>query len=313
MSNEEKIREKVTGETAVERRFRMQPDSPVGNKNTLATMLRDPGIMKSMSEGISKLIPIEKLIKMGIIAAQRTPKLLQCTQNSIIFSLMTSGQLGLDCSGILGQAYLIPYKNQATFIIGYKGLVTLAYRSGQVRSISTDVVFQDEPFTFKRGTKTVLEHIPNYRIERDYSLKGIGEIECVYCIVELTNGSQHIEVMGVGAIEKIRKSSRNGDGDIWTIYWCEQAKKTVYRRCSKWIPLSIDYHDEHADAYVNAISVDNSQFEDADYVDIEPPEFESSPPITEAKKPKVDKVKEPEAPEEPPAESLFIRRQRIAF
>ena len=65
------------------------------------------------------------------VALARTPKLLECDQVSVFDALTTCAQLGLSPSGRLGSAYLIPFNGKCTLVIGYKGFVDLAYRSGE--------------------------------------------------------------------------------------------------------------------------------------------------------------------------------------
>jgi recombinational DNA repair protein RecT len=135
--------------------------------------------------------------------------------------------MGLEPDG--RNAYLVPYGNECTLIPGYMGLVQLAYRSGEIASIHADVFCEGETFTESMGEVTA--HV----IDRS---KPRGRPLGAYCIVKFTSGAVKHEVMGVGEIEAIRKRSKAGSKGPWVDYWAEMAKKTVFKRASKWLPIS---------------------------------------------------------------------------
>ena len=194
---------------------------------------------------LPKLLNSDRFIRIALTEIQRTPKLLKCTQVSLLGALMECAQLGLE-PGVLGQAYLIPYKQTATLIVGYKGLINLARRSGQVSSISAHVAHEKDEFDFGFGDSPFIKHKPTQEADP-------GKIIAVYGVAILTDGSKHLEVMWIRQVEAIRKRSRAGNDGPWVTDYEEMARKTVIRRICKYLPLSVELQravvlDEQADA-----------------------------------------------------------------
>src|SRR5439155_26690003 len=87
------------------------------------------------------------------------PKLVECNPYGIVGGLRLGAQLGLSFVP-LGHFYLVPFKGEAVFILGYKGMVELAYRSGRVKRIEVNVVRDGDDFSFRHGTRAVLDWTP---------------------------------------------------------------------------------------------------------------------------------------------------------
>lgn len=192
----------------------------------------------SMAMVVPKHVTPERLIKLALVAASRNPTLLQCAPTSIVQGVMTAAQLGLDCGGVLGSAYLVPYKNnktgkyEAQLIVGYRGLVDLARRSGEIESIEAHVVHQEDTFEVAFGLEPVLLHRPNLTGEDP------GPLVLVYAIARLKGGGRQVEVMTRAEIDRIRNRSRAGNSGPWVTDYEEMARKTVVRRLCKYLPLS---------------------------------------------------------------------------
>lgn len=175
----------------------------------------------------------ERMLKLVLVAVNRTPKLLKCTQESVIESVMRSAELGLDCSGTLGEAYLVPYGNTCQFIPGYKGLVKLARQSGELSRIEAEVVHEHDDFDYQKGSDFKLVFRPNFRGDR-------GEPIGAYALIEFKDGGMQSDFMTVAEIEAVRQKSPGRNSGPWKDHWDEMARKTVWRRLSKWAPLSYD-------------------------------------------------------------------------
>ena len=125
-------------------------------------------LIKVMEPEIKKALPSvitpERFTRMVLSALSSNPKLAVCTPQSFLGAMMTAAQLGLEPNTPLGQAYLIPYKNKGTdevqFQIGYKGLLDLAYRSGQVSTVQAHTVYENDQFDYQYGLDPKLEHVP---------------------------------------------------------------------------------------------------------------------------------------------------------
>lgn len=214
---------------------RYEPSAPVKSAKTLKDLLSRPDVQNSIMEIIPKHLTPERLIKTVLMAASRQPKLLDCTGASLLKCAMTSAELGLDCSGTLGRAYLVPYSREATFIVGYLGLADLARRSGEIESLDAQVVYKQDKFTLTRGLETIFIH------EEDlFGDKLDADIVGAYFVAKFKDGGHHIEWMTRKQIDAIRSRSKAGNNGPWVTDYAAMCRKTVLRRGVKFCPLSIE-------------------------------------------------------------------------
>ena len=182
---------------------------------------------------LPKHVSPDRFTRVALTIYNKTPKLKECTPQSLLACLMDCSSLGLEPDG--RKAHLIPYGNQCTLIIDYKGLVELARRSGDIGDIHADVVYEKDFFDFQFGNDSRLVHKP--------VLVGGGKPVAAYSYVRLKDGTPSFEVMPVEAIEAIRGRSKASKSGPWVTDWAEMAKKTVFRRHSKWLPLSSEFQE----------------------------------------------------------------------
>ncbi len=207
----------------------------VGSKNNLKHLMGQA--KSSIADIIPKHITAERVLKMSLVAASKTPKLMECTKDSFLKSVMTASECGLDFSGTTGQGYLVPYyskklgAHECQFIAGYRGLMDMARRSGKVTRLESRVVYKNDKFKFSYGINQTIEHTPCMTGDR-------GEIICVYAIAQLSDGSIQSEVMPIEDVEEIRTRSKAKDSGPWKTDYSEMARKTVLRRLCKYIPSS---------------------------------------------------------------------------
>lgn len=129
-----------------------------------------PDMVKVMMPEIKKALPTvltpERFTRIALSALNNTPALQKCTPMSFLAALMNAAQLGLEPNTPLGQAYLIPYKNKGVlecqFQIGYKGLIDLAYRNGQMQTIQAQAVYENDEFSYEYGLEPKLFHRPAF-------------------------------------------------------------------------------------------------------------------------------------------------------
>lgn len=183
---------------------------------------------------LPKHVSVDRFCKSVVMACLKTPALLTCDRTSLFQAVSQACQLGLDPSGTLGSAYIIPYGNTATLVPGYRGLIDLARRSGQILSIEAHVVRDADHFEYELGLDPKLKHVPNLDLEEP------GKLRFVYAVAKLKDGGVQCEVMSKAEIEKIRKGSRAGKSGPWQDHYDEMAKKTVTRRLIKWLPISTE-------------------------------------------------------------------------
>lgn len=114
--------------------------------------------LPAFTQILPRQLTAERLMRTVLVACERTPKLLECTQQSIVASATTAAVLGLEVDGVTGQGFLIPYKQAAQFQIGYKGYPTIAARSGL--SINAAAVREGDEFDYELGTDGFVHHKP---------------------------------------------------------------------------------------------------------------------------------------------------------
>jgi recombination protein RecT len=110
------------------------------------------------AEVLGKTMPVERLMRTIMISVERLPKLLDCDRQSIFNAAMSAACLGLEVDGVTGQAYLIPFKGKAQLVIGYKGINTMAARSGI--TITGAVVRDGDQFDYELGSDAFVKHVP---------------------------------------------------------------------------------------------------------------------------------------------------------
>lgn len=227
-----------------------------------------------MAAAASNAISKERMYQLIVSTINRNPKLAECTPETVLSCFMRCTTLGLEPSDVdgLGRAYILPFYNkkkrhmEATFLMGYKGMIDLARRSGQIRDISARAVYEGDTFEFEYGLNETLRHIP-----------GSGEklpdkLTHVYCVVHFTDGGHYIDVMTRSEIEERRKRSQAGNSGPWVSDYEAMAKKTVIRRAAPYLPLSTQA--------VKAVASDDS---DGGYLDmfVSTPIMETVEPVQE--------------------------------
>lgn len=202
--------------------------------------------IKNMEGEIAKALPSvitpERFTRMTLTAVRTTPGLADCDKMSFLAAMMSAAQLGLEPNTPLGQAYILPFKNnkkgitEVQFQIGYKGLIDLAYRSGEVELVQAQCVYENDTFECEYGIEPKLKHIP---ADRDR-----GELVKVYAMFRTKSGGYGFEVMSVDDIRKHASKYSKAYGSQyspWKTSFEEMAKKTVLKRVLKYAPLKSDF------------------------------------------------------------------------
>ena len=202
------------------------------------------GYVKKMEKEIAKALPSvmtpERFTRIVLSAISANPKLGSCTPESFLGAMMTSAQLGLEVNTPLGQAYVLPYRNkdtlEAQFQLGYKGLIDLAYRSGEVEIIQAQIVYEKDEFEYEYGLEPKLKHIP--------ASSDRGEAVKVYAMFKTKSGGFGFDVMSMDDVKAhAAKYSKAYSSSFspWKTNFEEMAKKTVLKRVLKYAPLKSDF------------------------------------------------------------------------
>lgn len=194
----------------------------------------------SLKQVLPKHMTPERMVKLTLVAASRTPKLLQCSPQSILQALMDAGELGLEPNTALGHAYLVPYWNkrmncyEAKFIAGYRGLCDLALRSSRVLAIDARAVYEKDTFKCTYGLREKLIHEPTLAGDR-------GDFFCAYAIARMANGHPKFVVLSRADVERIRSRSQSKDDGPWRDDYEAMAMKSAIRNLSKTLPMSHEF------------------------------------------------------------------------
>lgn len=184
----------------------------------------------------------ERLTRICLTTIRTNPKLLQCDIASLMASVVQCATLGLE-PGLLGHAYILPYKSkdkgmQAQLIIGFKGMIDLARRSGNIQSISAHEVYENDLLELTYGLEERLVHIPWHL--RDEKQDKPGDIRGAYMVAHFTDGGHYLHYMSKAEIDAHRARSKSANNGPWVSDYVEMAKKTVVRAGWKWLPISIE-------------------------------------------------------------------------
>lgn len=215
----------------------------------------------SLKQALPKHLSIDRLIRIACAAAARDKKLLECSTSSLLKSVMQACQLGLEPGGALGGAYLLPFydkqsnSSECTLVIGYRGLIDLARRSGNIAAIEAHVVYKNDNFEIAFGLEPVLKHTPTLNGEP-------GAPVGAYAIARFKEaGSYQYEFMTINQIEAVRARSRSANRGPWVTDYDEMVRKTVVKRLCKYLPLSVELAE--------SIESDNRvEFGDGDSLDL---------------------------------------------
>lgn len=192
------------------------------------------GMRGQFAKALPAVMTPERFTRIALTAFSTNPGLQHCDFDSFIGAMLQAAQLGLEPNTPLGQAYLIPYGNQCQFQLGYKGLLDLAWRSGEITDISAHEVYENDGFEYELGLTPKLVHKP--------ALRNRGQIVGYYAVFHTKSGGYGVEVMSKEDVEKFAKAkSKAYSSGPWKTDFDAMAKKTVVKRVLKYAPLKSDF------------------------------------------------------------------------
>lgn len=207
---------------------------------------------KELGKALPEHMRPERLVRIALTCLRLNPELGRCTQASLLGSLFTAAQIGIE--PVAGRAYLLPFNNnkkqpdgswksikEAQFVLGYKGLAELFYRHEKAVELTWSDVCANDEFEYQYGTDAYLKHKP--------ALKMRGETVAFYVVAKLQNGGRPFRVMSKDdCMAHGRKHSKTYDKKTGEFYssspWATNPDamclKTVLIQLAKLLPLSVE-------------------------------------------------------------------------
>lgn len=218
--------------------------------NQFRNTLTNPKVRDQIALALPQHIKPEHMLRVVMTTIQRNPGILNCTEHSVLAAVMQASQLGLEPDSNLGLCHLVPYGNQCQLIVGYKGYIELARRSGMLSNVRAHVVQAGDLFEYELGLEPKLRHIPMDMLaaaqeeKNREAFKALGgNIETIiaaYAVVNLKDKSQMFEVVTRSFVDRIKRMSKSSSrpDSPWKLWEDQMWKKTALRQVFKYVPLS---------------------------------------------------------------------------
>lgn len=238
--------------------------------------------IKQIRSVVASNVTPEKMARIALNELRTNDYLAKCaiqSPESFIAAISDASHLGLEIGGALGQAYLVPFKGEIKMMPGYRGLLSLARRSGEITSINAEIVYENDEFSLELGLESKVTHKPRLNGNR-------GEPMLAYMVAHFKDGGHHFEWMTIEDVYKARDRSsavQSGKKTPWDTDRDEMIRKTVIRRGWKYLPMSIEM--QHAKALDDAAEAGKSAkietIEGESFVVIEDEKPEEKPALPE--------------------------------
>jgi recombination protein RecT len=194
----------------------------------------------ALESSAASLIDPVRMKGVVLAAFTRNPALWECDPITVARAVVESAQYGLEPTGAIGGAHLVPFRNKRTgrkeaqLIIDYRGYIQLARRSGEVSKVWARTVRERDEFHVEAGSEDRIHHRP-YLGDEDP-----GRFTHVYAVIQYRDGSQQFDWDTWAWVETIRKRSRASNDGPWVTDEPEMAKKSIVRRLLKTAPLTVE-------------------------------------------------------------------------
>lgn len=198
---------------------------------------------------LSRSINSHRFIHLISSAIHETPKLLECTPLSVLNCVVQAAQMGLEIRK--ESAYLVPFKNSkanridCNLLIDFRGKINIAYRSGLVHDIETELVYECDEFEYEKGHNPKFRHVPrivNYGDDKLLRIESedMGEVVAAYCIATFSSGGKHVEMLNYARLEGIRKRAKGGDrtDSPWNTDRPQMQRKSAVHAAYKYLPTN---------------------------------------------------------------------------
>lgn len=210
-------------------------------QGTVVDYLNNDKFKEQLAAALPKFLDTDHFIRSAITEFRLNPALAECSVPSVLGYFMQAAACGLEPASMLGQCYPVPFNNKKTgqreaqFICGYRGMLSIARRSGEIASVDAQIVHENDTFDIEYGLEPKLVHKP--------CLTGDpGPMIGAYVVVRFKGEGVEplMKYMPKSEIDNHRKRSKASSYGPWVTDYDEMAKKTVFRSVFKWLPISIE-------------------------------------------------------------------------
>jgi len=217
-------------------------------------------------------------------------ELQNCSANSIQSSLLQAVQLGLE-PNMLGHAYFVPYKRQCQLIVGYRGFMELARRSGDISSFSWGVVREGDEFEYSYGSHAFLKHVPR--------LNNSNKVRCTWAMAKFKSGGEVFAVVDELEIDRTRKRAPAAESGPWKTDTDKMRLKTAIRRLSPLLPQCPEL--QLAEELQGAVERQEPQLQDTPFIDVDAQPWETGDDAAaDNVRKRIEEAKRPSPPEATP-------------
>ena len=208
---------------------------------TAVDYLNDNRFREQLAAALPKFLDTDHFVRSAITEIRLNPALAECSVPSILGYFMQAAACGLEPATVLGQCYAVPFRNsktgqrEAQFLLSYRGMLSIARRSGEIASVIAEIVHEKDEFSIEYGLNPNLIHKP-------YIDGDPGPMRGAYVVVHFKGDGVEplIKYMSKAEIDKHRKRSKASSSGPWVTDYEEMAKKTAFRAIFKWLPVSIE-------------------------------------------------------------------------
>ena len=215
-------------------------------------------LQPKISDVISKHLTAERLTRVALLEMTRTPKLYECSAQSMAAAVMQCAILGLEPGGVMGYIHLIPRAGKVTIQLGYKGYIELARRTGRVKELNAGVFYEDDikKGLFKASNEpATIEHLWSHDVNKDDK-----ELCGAYAVAKMQDGSQAQIILSRDDLaRRSAKAMNQGKSGPWKDDFGAMARKSAIKALltGGLVDLSDELKDsmnvEPRETYVNEI------------------------------------------------------------
>ena len=201
--------------------------------SSISPLVAMQGTLEKMADKFTEALPrqmdVNKFISVAKLTLNKNPKLLQADKTSLMQTFMKAAQDGLYLDG--REAAAVQYGNQVNYLPMVEGVIKLMHNSGLIKTISAEVVYENDCFEYELGSNPHVKHIPLLVGNR-------GNRICVYCYVQTANDGEYIEIMNMDDLDKCKQQAKGASSphSPWVKWFDQMAKKTVIHRIAKRLP-----------------------------------------------------------------------------